>query len=162
MPWDSTVLWVGELDGNNQVANARPVAGGDDESIFQPEWSPTGDLYYASDKSNWWNLYKWSDTSAVPIVELDAEFGMPLWQLGMTRYGFIDEYIIVSSYSQAGLEYLVYIDTRTGTMQTLDRQHSCYHSLRAGDGQYCFIAESCARVCFVSNGGWRDRIRIFL
>jgi len=141
MPWDGTLLWVAEFD-NSVVTNARRVAGGSDESIFQPEWSPAGDLYYVSDKNNWWNLYKWLEAGSEPVVELDAEFGMPLWQLGMTRYGFIDEHTIVSSYCQAGLEFLAFIDTRTNTLETLERPHSGYHSLRTHNGQYCYIAES--------------------
>ncbi len=31
------------------------------ESIFQPEWSPAGVLYFVSDRSGWWNLYRWRD-----------------------------------------------------------------------------------------------------
>jgi len=27
------------------------------ESIFQPQWSPTGELYFVSDRADWWNIY---------------------------------------------------------------------------------------------------------
>ena len=37
---------------------ARHVAGGERESIFQPQWSPAGELHFASDRSGWWNLYR--------------------------------------------------------------------------------------------------------
>ncbi|MFO3796731.1 MAG: S9 family peptidase, partial [Anaerolineales bacterium] len=42
MPWDGTELWVGELDQFGELYNLRKVAGGSQESIFQPEWSPDG------------------------------------------------------------------------------------------------------------------------
>ncbi|HEY8814273.1 MAG TPA: S9 family peptidase, partial [Candidatus Dormibacteraeota bacterium] len=58
MPWDGTELWVGELDGDGNATSARKVAGGPTESIFQPEWSPTGGLYFVSDRNDWWNIYR--------------------------------------------------------------------------------------------------------
>ena len=59
MPWDGCELWVAGLDAAGAVAAPELVAGGRDESIFQPEWSPEGVLYFISDRSGWWNLYRW-------------------------------------------------------------------------------------------------------
>ena len=50
MPWVTTEVWVGEILSNGAVGNARQVAGGPDEAMFQPEWSPDGDLYFISDR----------------------------------------------------------------------------------------------------------------
>ena len=36
----------------------RVVAGGGEESQQQPRWGPGGELYFVSDRSGWWNLYK--------------------------------------------------------------------------------------------------------
>ena len=76
MPWDGTTLFV---DG-------APIAGGPAESIFQPEWSPDGaSLFFVSDRSGWWNLYRYDVAPArhAPIAPMDAEFGLPQWVLGM-------------------------------------------------------------------------------
>ncbi len=43
MPWDGTELWTAELAGDGSVTGERLVAGGPDESILQPLWSPDGD-----------------------------------------------------------------------------------------------------------------------
>src|SRR5262245_8246843 len=40
MPWDGTELWVGEYKPNGSLSHTERVAGGVNESIFQPEWSP--------------------------------------------------------------------------------------------------------------------------
>ena len=57
MPWVATEAWVGDILPDGTVGNPRWVAGGPDESVFQPEWSPDGDLYFVSDRgSGWWNL----------------------------------------------------------------------------------------------------------
>ena len=57
MPWDGTELYVAPIDADGTLGKSRHVAGGEDESIFQPAWSPDGTLYFVSDRTNWWNLY---------------------------------------------------------------------------------------------------------
>ena len=44
MPWDGTELWVADVDAAGGLTNARHVAGSDTESIYQPGWSPGGEL----------------------------------------------------------------------------------------------------------------------
>ena len=61
MPWDGTELWVGDLAADGIV---RAPPGGrrrGDESIFQPGWSPAGELHFVSDRTGWWNLYRQRD-----------------------------------------------------------------------------------------------------
>lgn len=66
MPWDGTELWVGELAADGSLERWERVAGGPDESVtstglsasFQPEWSPDRTLYFVSDRTGWWNLYR--------------------------------------------------------------------------------------------------------
>ncbi|MGH7888450.1 MAG: TolB family protein, partial [Candidatus Binatia bacterium] len=61
MPWDGTELWVGKLAGEGSVIEKENIAGGEDESICQPEWSPDGTLHFVSDRTGWWNLYRWRE-----------------------------------------------------------------------------------------------------
>ena len=63
MPWDGTQLWVAEVNADGCLGPEVRVAGGQEESIFQPEWSPDGVLYFVSDRSGWWNLYRWRPLS---------------------------------------------------------------------------------------------------
>lgn len=142
MPWDQTSLWHADFNNDNTLGGAEVVAGGNDESVFQPEWSPTGELYFVSDKSNWWNIYRLIRGAAECVCSLDAEFGMPQWQFGMTRYGFLDADTILTSYSHSGAESLATIDLNSGRLNDLDRQHSHYHSIRTEGGKYCLIAQS--------------------
>ncbi|MEZ2240943.1 prolyl oligopeptidase family serine peptidase [Microcoleus sp.] len=58
MPWDGTELWIAKIQPDGYLGEKYLVAGGPEESIFQPEWSPDGVLYFVSDKSNWWNFYR--------------------------------------------------------------------------------------------------------
>ena len=93
MPWIGCELWVGECAADGSVGNKRLVAGGDDELIFQPEWSPDGTLYFVSDRAQpslegrWWNLFRVRgdalDKSAAvePVYPLAAEFGRAQWHV---------------------------------------------------------------------------------
>ena len=60
MPWVAAEAWMGDILPDGTIVNALQVAGGPDELVFQPEWSPDGDLYFVSDRSSsgWWNLYR--------------------------------------------------------------------------------------------------------
>ncbi len=48
MPWISTQLNVADIDAHG-LTNKRPVVSSNNESIFQPQWSPDGMLYFISD-----------------------------------------------------------------------------------------------------------------
>jgi dipeptidyl aminopeptidase/acylaminoacyl peptidase len=81
-----------DLAEDGSVGDDVLVAGGRDESVFQPEWGPDGRLHFSSDRSGWWNLYRVdvSEGIAEPeaIAPMQAEAGRPQWGLGMSIYGF--------------------------------------------------------------------------
>src|SRR5439155_26882911 len=81
MPWDGTELWTAKIAGDGSIESPRRVAGGDRESIFQAGWSPDGTLYFVSDRTGWWNLYRLRH-EVEAVHPMDAEFGRPQWQLG--------------------------------------------------------------------------------
>ena len=60
-------------------------------SKFQPQWSPDGTLYFVSDRTGWWNLYRWEKNQVKPLVAMEAEFGLPQWVFGMSTYAFEKE-----------------------------------------------------------------------
>ena len=89
MPWAATEAWVGDLTPDGEIAHARRVVGGPGESVFQPEWSPRGELHFVSDRgAGWWNLYRERSGAIEPLAPIDAEFGRPQWQFGMSTYAF--------------------------------------------------------------------------
>lgn len=58
MPWDGTELWVAAVDGQGRQTAAARLAGGEEESVVQPLWTPDGSLLFVSDRTGWWNLYR--------------------------------------------------------------------------------------------------------
>ncbi|MBK6767914.1 MAG: S9 family peptidase [Ardenticatenales bacterium] len=88
MPWDGTVLCVGDVANDGKVRSRTVVAGGAEESVYGPLWSPSGVLHFASDRTGWWNLYRQQGRDIVPLWPLDAEFAGPQWVFGGASFGF--------------------------------------------------------------------------
>lgn len=129
MPWDATELCVAELDTDGGVTDTQVVAGGEgSESIFQPQWSPQGELFYVSDRSNWWNLYRHSKEA--PLWEKQAEFATPQWVFGMSTYGFLSPDEILCTYTQAGRWHLARINIHSGAHTPLESPYCDIESLR--------------------------------
>lgn len=119
MPWDASECWISTLNAQGLPEQSRRVAGGTGESIFQPQWSPDGQLYLVSDRSNWWNIYQVDDDTLTPVTQLEAEFATPQWVFGMSTYGFLNDDEILACCTRTGQWQLVHIDTRTGHCQPL-------------------------------------------
>ncbi len=83
MPWDGTELVVLERETGHEVV----VAGGDQESVVAPQWLPDGSLVFSSDRTGWWNPYRWDPRSGAvrALAPVDGEIGGALWVFGL-RY----------------------------------------------------------------------------
>ena len=92
MPWDGTRLRVARLQADSwQVSKTTTVAGDENTSIFQPQFSPDGQyLAYVSDKSGWWQLYVYDlkKKEHRQLTNEEVEHGIPAWVQGMRTYGF--------------------------------------------------------------------------
>jgi dipeptidyl aminopeptidase/acylaminoacyl peptidase len=106
MPWEGTELWLADIAGDGSLVNGRLVAGGPQESICQPEWSPAGVLHFVSDRSGWWNLYRDEHGVVHPLCPREAEFGGPQWSFGGSLYGFRSHDEIVCAYIAGGVSKL--------------------------------------------------------
>jgi len=142
MPWDGCELWTGNIDDDGSVVNQKIIGGGNHESIFQPEWSPVGDLYFVSDKSGWWNIYRLAGGAIECVVEMEAEFGAPQWGFGMSTYGFASEDKIITAFAEKGLWRLAEIDTRTKHLERIPSPFTEISYVRAAGNRALFRAGS--------------------
>jgi dipeptidyl aminopeptidase/acylaminoacyl peptidase len=142
MPWDGTELWCATLAADGSIESAQLVAGGVDESIFQPEWSPGGVLHFVSDRTGWWNLYRWHNARVEPLHPMQAEFGLPQWVFGMTSYGFESAGRIVCVYSSAGIDQLAILDTPSGAFETIETPYTMFAYPHSAPGQLVALAGS--------------------
>lgn len=96
MPWDGTRLWWADREGHT-LTTPTPLAG-PSESIFQPQWAPDGSLYFISDRSGWWNLWRWDGRALHACVPMQAEFGRPQWIFGLSTYGIASDGTVVCTW----------------------------------------------------------------
>jgi len=89
MPWDGTELKLADLDGDGLAGDPVTMAGGPEESVFQPSWSPDGVLHLVSDRSGWWNLYRASPGGLEALCPASEEFGHPQWVFALSTYAFL-------------------------------------------------------------------------
>ena len=143
MPWNGTELWVGEFKADGSLGRAERVAGGIRESIFQPEWSPDGVLYFVSDPNGWWNLHRLVREGGIESVcEMEAEFGTPQWIFGASSYAFESAERIVCTYIEFGISRLATINTTTRALEVIETTYSDISFVRAAPGQAVFRAGS--------------------
>jgi dipeptidyl aminopeptidase/acylaminoacyl peptidase len=139
MPWDGSELWTAECGGDGSIANSRLVAGGLRESIFQPAWSPDGRLYFVSDRSGWWNIYREADGGSAECVwEMKAEFGAPQWVFGLSTFAFESKDRIVCTYVERGVWHLATIDTNANRLEPLDTPYTEISFVNASSGRAVF------------------------
>jgi dipeptidyl aminopeptidase/acylaminoacyl peptidase len=142
LPFDGTELWVGEVGPDGSVGRSERVAGGPEESVCQPEWSPDGTLYFVSDRSNWWNLYRRQAGRVEPVGERAAEFARPAWLFGWSTYGFASPTHLVCAYTEKGVWGLATLDTATRKLEPIEGPFSDIWGLKAGAGRAVFVAGS--------------------
>ncbi len=142
MPWDGSELWLADVQVDGSLANKTLIAGSSNESIFQPEWSPEGELYFVSDRSNWWNLYRLRAGVVEAVCSKDAEFGLPHWVFGMSTYGFVSVKQIVCTYVEQGFSHLALIDTDSGKIETVESAYTQIEGIRCSAGSAVFFAGS--------------------
>ncbi|MFQ5610760.1 MAG: S9 family peptidase [Anaerolineae bacterium] len=142
MPWDGSELWVAEIQGDGALGRAERVAGGESESIFQPQWSPGGTLYFVSDRSGWWNLYRWREGQVEPLLEMEAEFGLPQWVFGRSTYAFASPERLICSFSQHGTWQLADLNLATGQLSPFNLPYTVIEYVQARAGQVVFLAGS--------------------
>ena len=140
MPWDATQLWLADIAGDGGFGTPRRVAGTDvAESLFQPAWSPSGQLHVVSDRSGWWNLYRIDGDEALALHPMAAEFGTPQWLFGMTTYGFDSRGRILCLYEQDSDSHLAVLDETAGTFEEIETPFCTMRDLHVSGDRAVFI-----------------------
>ena len=145
MPWDNTQLNQAEIK-HSGIYNKNVVAGDNfDESIFQPQWSPDNQLYFVTDVNNWWNISRIKNGQREIVFDSEKEFGLPLWQLGMTTFCFIDRHTIGCLWTQEGSWFAGILDTEVRSLQSFANEYTSIDSACVYKDSWCAIAGSPAK-----------------
>ncbi len=142
MPWDGTELHLAELDGAGRPAAVRRVAGGRGEAICQPGWSPSGELYFVSDRTGWWNIHRLAGEKIEVVWPTPAEFAVPLWSLGGSTYAFTGAGDIVAAFCRQGIWRLGVIPPGEGRPREVETDYTEISGLAGRSGSAVFLAAS--------------------
>jgi dipeptidyl aminopeptidase/acylaminoacyl peptidase len=144
MPWDGTELWLAPLE---DTADAALVAGGPEESVFQPEWDGEGRLHFVSDRDGWWNLYRDEGETLTQLTGEEAELGHAQWLFGGSTYAFLDDGSIAVVHCERGEERLFLLDREAELLRDLELPYTSFGfpSLSARGTAVAFAAASPAR-----------------
>jgi dipeptidyl aminopeptidase/acylaminoacyl peptidase len=138
MPWDATRLVVDE-GGVRTV-----VAGGDAqrESLCQPTWAPDGSLWFSSDRTGFWSLYRWTpggDTES--MVDLGKDIGFAQWVFGMRCFAFLPDGSVAFVHADDGVDRLARWTAEAGAVD-LDVPHTSIDGLLPMGQGVVYVAAS--------------------
>jgi dipeptidyl aminopeptidase/acylaminoacyl peptidase len=141
MPWDGTELWKAEVGVDGTLGEKVKIAGGPAESVIQPEWDPNGTLYFVSDRSGWWNIFRFRDGRVENMHAMKAEFGEAQWHLGMSTYA-VGSRRLVCMYILDGIHHLATIDAESKKFENLPLPFTEISSVHASGEFAAFCASS--------------------
>jgi dipeptidyl aminopeptidase/acylaminoacyl peptidase len=142
MPWDATRLRVAPINEDGTLGPSTLAAGGPEESIAQPAWSPDGILHLVSDRSGWWNLYRLVEGPRLePLAPMEAEFADPAWVFDRSSYAFLPNGSIVATPRRDGQDRLFHLvpGESVGEVRTPFTE---FEGVRAGAGGVVALAGS--------------------
>jgi dipeptidyl aminopeptidase/acylaminoacyl peptidase len=142
MPWDGTECYCADLNSAGKIIHTQLIAGSKTESVFQPQWSPAGELFFVSDRNNWWNLYRYTDMGAEIVCDMPAEFATPQWVFGMSTYGFLNAQNIFCCFSQNGQWQLGFIDITSKTLKVIQSEFNDISGIHCHNQHAYFLAAS--------------------
>jgi dipeptidyl aminopeptidase/acylaminoacyl peptidase len=139
MPWTSSQLWLADVSESGDIVSPRAITASSGESIFQPEWSPTGVLHFISDRTGWWNLYRVDNDAISPVFPMAAEFGEAQFFLGMSTYGFVPDGRLVCSFREKGVSRLGIVNV-DGKLDLIPSTYREFSELRVREDCVCMRA----------------------
>jgi len=123
MPWQHSQLWMADIREDGSLEIPILIAGDKQEAVTQPVWAKNGDLYFLSDRSGWWNIYRLKQGVIEAVYPVDAECSSPLWILGRTSYALYeseDAVLIVCVFTQKGVDHLAFVFPEHKEWETLN------------------------------------------
>jgi len=126
MPWDAAQLVVRASDGTDQV-----IAGGPGESVVQPVWGDDLSLWFFSDRTDAWSLYRKRPHEAPElVVDVGSDIAGPQWVFGQSRFALLADGRVVFAYGREGTDRLAVLEA-DGSIRELDVPFGVFRCLKA-------------------------------
>jgi dipeptidyl aminopeptidase/acylaminoacyl peptidase len=145
MPWDATTLYVVAFGPGGPRGSPRAVAGGGEESIFQPGFSPGGVLRFVSDRSGWWNPWQEGEGEPHALCPREGEFGLPQWGLGASTWGHESEAVLWCTVRASGRDALGRLALPGRILEELPLPFEIVEGLHVASGAAAFVGYGALR-----------------
>lgn len=143
MPWDATNLCIGTFSPSGRMINVEIVIGADaGHSNVMPSWGDDGTLWFSSDASGFWNLWRRNGTTLEAIAPIDAEIGGPAWNFGRSQFVITSRNEIIAVLTRNAVDGLARLDLETGIWHPIATPFTAIHSLRRSGQCIVFAAAS--------------------
>ena len=136
MPWDAAQLVVRAADGTQHV-----LAGGPGESVVQPVWGDDLSLWWLSDRTDVWSLYRRRPHGEVELVfDAGSDIAGPQWVFGQSRFALLADGRVAFAYGRDGTDRLAVLEP-DGHVRELDLPFSLFRQVTAqGTAVVCAAA----------------------
>jgi dipeptidyl aminopeptidase/acylaminoacyl peptidase len=136
MPWDAAGLVVRAGDGTEHV-----IAGGPGESVVQPTWGEDLALWWLSDRTDVWSLYRRRPHGDVELVlDVGSDIAGPQWVFGGSRFALLADGRVVLAYGREGVDRLAVLGTG-GSVRELELPFTVFRYVKAqGTAVVCVAA----------------------
>lgn len=155
MPWDTTTLWTAETTEDG-IDRARRVAGGDGISVTQPAFAADGTLWFVSDETGWWTLWRTTATGTDLALDVQADLAEAQWLLGMRDLAPVADGRLLIRHPDATGGPAVF-DPRSGAVEALAPAARTRSLVSSGDafGYLCEHSDRPAELVRVDGGAAR-------
>lgn len=117
MPWDGTTLRLAIVQEDGTLEEGRTIAGGPEESVIEPRWTPGNDLMYMSDADGFWSLYRFAPTAPEErevTFRAQRDLAGPTWKLGQRTWAVAPPKGVLAAVRNGGRSRLVAAPGRRG------------------------------------------------
>lgn len=143
MPWDGSELWMAKLSSEGILSCPKCIAGGPEEAITAPLWSDDNILHFISDRTGFWNLYRYVNDSIEALYPCELDFGAPHWIFGSERYCFLENGKIAAIGTNKGVDNLYILDVEKHTLERIEAPFTSISDLYClSETNLLFIAAS--------------------
>src|SRR3954469_24527274 len=136
MPGDAAQLVVRSADGGEHV-----LAGGPGESVVQPVWGEDLALWFFSDRTDVWSLYrKRPHEEPELVVDVGTDIAGPQWVFGQSRFALLADGRVAFAYGREGADRLAVLEPG-GELRELDVPYAVFRYVTAqGTSVLCLAA----------------------
>ena len=157
MPWTKSELHVADLEESGVVGDPVVLVDRPGVCVYEPRWTPSGDLIHVDDSSGWANLYRTEGFTVGGDEPADAwrsrlrtrvlhpgqrAFSRPAWQLGNHNFDVLDDDHLICSWSEDAYWHLGTVRLDNGLLEEWDIGWNPVGNVTATDGRVIALANS--------------------